>query len=85
MLSSDEAIVKLKAFIPDCDPLKVVTFNGLYIFLAPRTSDLDEGYYDPYFSVDMNTGEAKGYSLFQDGKAKEIASLFENAPYIERI
>lgn len=81
MLNEQDAIRKLKMVIPDCNPQKIVVYGNLYLILAPR-SDPAEGNWDPYFSVDMNTGAAKDYSIYQDGKAREIASLFENAETI---
>lgn len=83
MLSEQEAISKLKLIAPDRNPEKIITYNGLYLILAPG-SDPDEGLWDPYFSVDMNTGEARDYSIYQDGKAREIVSMFQNAALIER-
>lgn len=83
MLSSDEAISKMKQIAPDRNPEKIITYNGLYLIFAPG-SDSDEGIWDPYFSVDMNTGETRDYSIYQDGKSKEIVSLFKNAELIER-
>jgi hypothetical protein len=82
MLSEQEALAKVKAFMPGAVPEKIVTYNNLYLVLAPRPNDPVEGDWDPYFSVDMETGVARDYSLFQDGKAREIASLFEIAPKI---
>lgn len=83
MLSEQYAIAKLKKFMPDHNPQKIIVYGNLYLIFAPG-SDPDEGVWDPYFSVDMNTGEARDYSIYQDGKAREIVSLFENAPLIER-
>lgn len=83
MLSEREAIGKLKMLMPDRTPLKIITWNDLYLIQAP-SSDPIEGEWDPYFSVDMNTGETRDYSIYQDGKAREIASLFEKAPQIGR-
>lgn len=83
MLSPDEAIAKLKLIAPDHIPLKIVVYNGLYLIQAPST-DPNQGWWDPFFSVDQNTGEAQDYSIYQDGKAREIMSLFQAAPEIER-
>lgn len=83
MLSEREAIGKLKLVFPDCNPEKIITYGNLYLILAPR-SDPVEGVWDPYFSVDMNTGEARDYSILQDGKSREIADLFIQAPDIGR-
>lgn len=80
MLSSDEALAKLTAMAPDRVPQKIITYNGLYLIFA--IADSDEGLWDPYFSVDPNTGETRDYSIYQDGKAREIISLFQNAPQI---
>jgi hypothetical protein len=79
MLSSEEAIAKLKLIAPDRVPHKIITYNNLFLILAPST-DPDEGAWDPYFSVDPNTGEARDYSIYQDGNAREINDLFLQAP-----
>lgn len=83
MLSEREAIGKLKLFNPDCHPAKIIIYNGLYLIFAPQ-SDPYEGALDPYFSVNINTGETRDYSIYQDGKAREIVELFKNAPEIGR-
>jgi hypothetical protein len=83
MLSSEEAISKLKLIAPDRNPEKIITYNNLYLIFAP-SSDPDEGMWDPYFSVDMTTGETRDYSIYQDGKAREIVSMFKSAALIER-
>jgi hypothetical protein len=80
MLSKAEAIARLKAQNDRVVPKKIIIFGDLYIILAPRKDDPIEGNFDPFWSVDMNTGEVSGYSIFQDGKAKEIGALFERAP-----
>lgn len=81
MLSSDEALAKLKATAPNREPQKIITYNDLYLILAPST-DPDEGLWDPFFSVDMSTGATRDYSIYQDGKSREIMALFQNAPDI---
>lgn len=81
MLSEQEAIKALKKLNSDRKPEKIIVFNDLYIILAPG-SDLVEGNFDPFYSVNMETGIAREYSIFQDGKAKEILVLFEKAPML---
>lgn len=82
MLSKQEALAKLKKFEPIATPEKIIVFNGLYLILAPVKDDPIEGNFDPFYSVDMETGAVRDYSLFQDGKAKEIDLLFQKAPNI---
>jgi hypothetical protein len=82
MLSEQEAIAKLKILFPNRTPQKIVNYNGLYLILAPDLNDPIEGNWDPFFSVDMNTGATRDYSIYQDGKAREIGLLFEKAPNI---
>lgn len=40
--------------------------------------DFDEGNYDPFFSVDPNTGEVKEFSVITDGDPLAIESAFKN-------
>lgn len=82
MLTEQEALAALKKVFPDCVPQKIITHENLYIILAPRPSDVLEGNFDPYFSVDINTGEARDYSIFQDGQARAITTLIKQAPEI---
>jgi hypothetical protein len=82
MLSEQEAIAKLKEFSSDVVPEKIIVWDNMYLILAPRKNDLLEGNYDPIFSVNMDTGAAQDYSIYRDGKAKEISELFLEAPSI---
>lgn len=80
MLSEKEALKKLKQFDPFLDPQRIIVYNGMYLILALRRNDPLEGDMDPYYSVDMNTGAIQDFSIFKDGKANEIVSLFVKAP-----
>lgn len=80
MLTEQDAITAFKKAMPNREPQKVVTYNGLYLILAPDPGDALEGNMDPFFSVDLLTGAIQDYSIFRDGKAKEIMELFQKAP-----
>lgn len=81
MLSEQEAIAALKKLNPERVPKRIIRYKGLYIILAPGPDPM-EGNFDPFFSVDMETGAVREYSIFQDGKAREIGELFEKEPDI---
>lgn len=82
MLSEQEALAALKKYVPTAIPERIIVFNGLYLILAPRKDDPLEGNFDPFWSVDMTTGDVSDYSLFQDGKSREIGELFMKAPML---
>lgn len=54
----------------------IITHGNLYILLAPD-SDPVEGNMDPFFSVDIKTGEINEFSIFIDGNAIEISNKFK--------
>jgi len=84
MLNELEALASFKQSYSSTTPKKIITFNGLFLIFAPRKGDPMEGDMDPYYSVDMNTGEARDYSIYRDGHAAEIVQMFVEAPLIER-
>lgn len=81
MLSEQEALNALKKLNSERIPKRIITYDGLYLILAPGPDPI-EGRFDPFYSVDMETGETRGYSILQDGKGREIGALFEKAPDI---
>lgn len=74
MLNVSEATaIAAKAFkLPDILP--PVQYQDLYIFRV-FSADPDEGDFDPYYSVDWNTGELKPYSMMR-GDSLAIGRLF---------
>lgn len=77
MLSKEEASAKLLELLPQRTIEKVVEFGDLYIIQAFHP-DPQEGQYDPFFSVNKETGEARDFSWITDG-GPELERAFEEA------
>lgn len=75
MLSEAEATIKLQAVFPDRSIEPPIKYNGLFIFQA-FSPDPIEGEFDPFFSVNMETGEVRDFSIITDGDPHEIERLF---------
>lgn len=55
-----------------------IIYRDLYLFQVFTDLPFEEDM-DPFYSVNMNTGEFKDFSIITDGDIAEITSLFENA------
>ena len=64
MLSEIEAQAKLEKFIPEGIPKSWTKFKNLYLFRVE--SSTVELVFDPFFSVDVNTGEVLDFSILMD-------------------
>lgn len=53
-----------------------IEYRGLYIFMVNRHIDPEEDMYDPFYSVNIDTGEFRGFSMIDDGDPEEVRSLF---------
>lgn len=79
MLTEEQALLKIREVFPDSD-LEVtgpVNYNDLYLFRVIDTSDPIEGMWDPFFSVDKETGEVRDFSIITDGDQGKIIELFQ--------
>jgi hypothetical protein len=65
MLNIAEAGKALIAAVPSATIQDSVLSNDLYIFRI-KFSDPGEENYDPFFSVNVNTGEVKDFSILTD-------------------
>lgn len=52
-------------------------YKEKYIFVI-FTDDPDEGIFDPFYSVDKETGEFSDYSIFEDGNPNDIMKKFKD-------
>lgn len=77
MLSKEEASVKLLEALPERTIEKVVDFDNFYVFQAFHPDPI-EGQYDPFFSVNKETGEVRDFSWITDG-GPELERAFEEA------
>lgn len=75
MLNVREATVIAHENHPDGDIQTVVVYKGLYLFRIFNDNP-GEQEMDPFFSVDMETGEFKEFSILTDGDISEVTSLF---------
>lgn len=77
MLSKEQAISIVSKIFPSGEIQKVADYKGKYIFMI-FTNDPYEGHFDPFYSVDKETGKFSDYSLFEDGDPNKIVKLFED-------
>lgn len=73
-LSKEQAIETIVENIPDGEITGMAEYKGLFIFrvIGP---DLDEGWWDPFYSVDPETGVLEDFSITEDGNTTEILNL----------
>lgn len=74
MLTESEAQAKVKELIPDAVPKVWTRYKDLYLVRVEYPSE-EEGNFDPFFSVDVNTGETQDFSITEDGDVSEIGDL----------
>lgn len=75
MLTNDDAQILLDNILPDDVEIKAwAQYRNLYLFRV-QYSSLGEEDWDPFFSVNSNTGEVKDFSVLTDGDISEISRL----------
>lgn len=75
MLTNDDAQILLDNVLPDDVEIKAwAQYRNLYLFRV-QYSSLGEEDWDPFFSVNSNTGEVKDFSVLTDGDISEISRL----------
>lgn len=79
MLSVSQAINIVKKYIPQGSIQSAIEYNGLYVFMVFDNDEL-EGQMDTFYSVDIQTGEFRDFSIITDGDISEINNLFLNDP-----
>lgn len=78
MLNDSQALAKIKEALPKV-PIKAWTrYKDVYLFRVEFPSAAEKDW-DPFFSVDVNTGEVRDFSVLTDGNISEIAKLVWNA------
>lgn len=76
------AIDIAKKALPNGKIQKYIEYNGLFVFQI-FTDDPGEEEYDPFYSVNKETGEFREFSIITDGNIKKIVDLFEEAKPFE--
>lgn len=74
-LSVVSAEKKLLASVPSIKVQEFIRYRDVYLFRI-EFEDEEEKNYDPFFSVDVNTGEVRDFSVITDGDISEITDLF---------
>ena len=78
MLSVKQAVNIVKNNIPTGNIESMIIYNGLYVFKVFVDDEL-EGQMDPFYSVNMKTGEFRDFSIITDGNTSEIVKLFNES------
>lgn len=75
MLSEQAATTAIKKAYPDSKISSPISYKGLYIFQVYGT-DPDESIWDPFRSVNQQTGVVNEFSIITDGDPNVINDLF---------
>ena len=78
MLSVNQAASTVKKNLPGCTIEKVVIYKNFYLFKV-NTNDDEAGYNDPFYTVDVNTGEFDDFSLLRSDDFDVIVNLLSSA------
>lgn len=74
MLADTEARDILLKVLPEVSVKAWTKYGDLYLFRVQYPLDGEEDF-DPFFSVNANTGEFREFSILEDGNIDEIAAL----------
>ena len=74
MLSPREATQIILSRLPGSKVKRIVRYKNRYIAVVD-TKAPGESLFDPFFSVDVNTGAFSGFSLLTDEDADEVFNL----------
>lgn len=75
MLDEAQAKTALAKALPTARVEDSIKYRNVYLFRVHLPSPGEEDY-DPFFSVDEQTGEVRDFSVITDGDISEIAELF---------
>lgn len=75
MISLEQAKIIVKENLPTGNIQRQIEYRGLYLFQV-FTTEPGEEEMDPFYSVDMKTGEFRDFSIITDGDIVEITDLF---------
>lgn len=75
MLSEAQARTAISKAVPSASVEDVVRYRNAYLFRLKLPLPGEEDY-DPFFSVDIQTGEVRDFSVITDGDIDEIGDLF---------
>ena len=72
MLDKNQAKAELEKFYPEAKIIACAPYKNWYLFRVEHPSE-EEKDYDPFFSVDVNTGRVEDFSIVP--VLSEIANL----------
>lgn len=74
-MTEEEAKTRLEEEIPGVVVAAQAQYQGLYLFriVFPSAHEAD---YDPFFSVNIETGEVRDFSVLTDGDLTDISAAF---------
>ena len=75
MLTDTQATAALQAELPGLEIAAHALYNNLHLFRVVFPSE-SEGDFDPFFSVDSDTGEVQEFSVLTDGDISEVVAAF---------
>lgn len=84
MMTEEEAVIRLEEEIPGVVIAARARYQNLYLFRIVMPDPL-EADYDPFFSVDVETGEVRDFSVLTDGDMTEIAAAFGVPTTVEEV
>jgi hypothetical protein len=76
----EKAIGIVKKNIPEGKIDAHIRYHDLYLFRVFMDNGLEKGM-DPFYSVNVNTGEFRDFSILTDGDIDEILDLFNSDSY----
>jgi hypothetical protein len=74
MLTEIQARLKVKRFLPDAKVKSWAKYRHLYLYRVEYPSPLEKDF-DPFFSVDSDTGTVRDFSVITDADISDIAAL----------
>ncbi len=77
MLSLNDAIKIVKKNIPRGKIQAAITYEDVYVFQM-FMNDAFEGQMDPFYSVNIKTGEFRDFSIITDGDTSKLVNSFIN-------
>jgi hypothetical protein len=77
MFDANHAKALVRSFHPEVVVEDCFPYKELYLVRVTH-DDPDEADYDPFYSVNKNTGEVAEFSVITDGDPSEIAQAFAN-------
>lgn len=78
MLDLEQAIARLTVMFQGATLGLHIQYRGLFIFQVFLPLEDEEGY-DPFYSVNRETGEVLDYNIMEDGDLQTITELFMTA------